>query len=217
MFEQLRDLVSLMFHYLQDPQALISVAGYAGMTAIVFAETGLLVGFFLPGDSLLVTAGLFAARGDLNVLWLGLLLNAAAVVGDAVGYAIGRTAGPLLYERKETFLFRRSHLLKARAFYDEHGGKTIILARFVPIVRTFAPTVAGIAKMPYGRFFLFNFAGGTLWIWSLLLGGFLLGRTVPHIDKYIHLVILLILLLSVAPLVVKWLNDRKNKCSTTSS
>lgn len=218
MIEQLHEFILLALHWLKDPQALVAVVGYSGMAAIIFAETGLLLGFFLPGDSLLVAAGLLASRGmsasgALNILWLGALLNFAAVLGDGVGYAIGKAAGPLLYERKQTLFFRRSHLLRAQEFYNQHGGKTIILARFIPIVRTFAPTVAGAAQMPYLRFFLYNFLGGTLWIWSLLLGGFFLGRSIPNIDKYIHLLILAILILSVAPLCIKFLKDRK-KSST---
>src|SRR5215510_13592408 len=124
----------------------------AGLVLIVFAETGLLVGFFLPGDSLLVTAGLFAARGDLDIVWLNLALMAAAIVGDATGYWIGNRTGKALYSRPNSLLFRREHLIRTHEFYEKHGGKTIVIARFMPILRTFAPVVAGAAEMTYRRF-----------------------------------------------------------------
>ncbi len=204
----LKFILDQVLFYLKDPQALIAVAGYYGLTAIIFAETGLLFGFFLPGDSLLISAGLFAARGDLNVWYLGVLLSVAAIVGDAVGFAIGRKAGPLLYDRKESFFFKRSHLVAARDFYEKHGGKAIIFARFVPIVRTFAPTVAGVAGMDYAKFAVYNISGGLLWIWTLLLGGYYLGKAIPNIDKYIHVIVVAVLIISVIPIVIKWLKSR---------
>lgn len=180
-----------------------------GMTAIIFAETGLFLGFFLPGDSLLMTAGLFAAKGDLNIFVLLFTLSIAAIVGDAVGFWVGKKAGALLYERKETFFFRRSHLLKAKAFYEKHGGKTIVLARFIPIVRTFAPTVAGAALMPYARFAVFNVAGGIAWISSMSLAGYALGSLIPDIDKHIHELIVLVVFLSVLPGIIAWIKEKR--------
>ena len=174
-----------VFYYLKDllnPKIIIEtllVKGgifvYLGLIFIVFAETGLAVGFFLPGDSLLVVAGLFAATGKLNLAALLLTLFVAAVVGDAVGYYTGARLGPRIFKREKSLLFRPSHLLKAQAFYEKYGGKTIIIARFIPIVRTFAPIVAGAAKMPYRNFVLYNVAGGFLWVFSMILAGYFLG------------------------------------------
>src|ERR687891_371181 len=174
-----------LFHYLKDLlnpkiiiEALLVKGGifvYLGLIFIVFAETGLAVGFFLPGDSLLVVAGLFAATGKLNRAVLLLTLFLAAVVGDAVGYYTGARLGPRIFKREKSFFFRPSHLQKAHAFYEKYGGKTIIIARFVPIVRTFAPIVAGAANMPYRRFVVFNITGGFLWVFSMLLAGYYLG------------------------------------------
>ncbi|HEV2903834.1 MAG TPA: VTT domain-containing protein, partial [Pyrinomonadaceae bacterium] len=175
-----------LFHYLKDllnPKIIIEtllVKGgifvYFGLIFIVFAETGLAVGFFLPGDSLLVVAGLFAATGKLNLAALLLTLFVAAVLGDAVGYYTGARLGPRIFKREKSLLFRPSHLLKAQAFYEKYGGKTIIIARFVPIVRTFAPIVAGAAKMPYRNFVVYNVAGGFLWVFSMILAGYFLGN-----------------------------------------
>src|SRR5918997_2396744 len=149
---------------------------YAGLVLIVFAETGLAMGFFLPGDSLLVVAGLFAASGKLNVTLLLVLLFVAAVVGDAVGYYSGLKLGPRIFSRQKSLFFRPSHLEKAQAFYEKYGGKTIIIARFVPIVRTFAPIVAGAARMPYRQFVFYNILGGFLWVFTMILGGVFFGR-----------------------------------------
>lgn len=203
------ELVQSAWNYLTDPRALVQVGGYVGLTAIIFAETGLLVGFFLPGDSLLVTAGLFAAKGDLDVVYLGVLLSVAAIVGDAVGFAIGRVVGSKLYERPDSLLFRRKHLMAAHEFYEKHGGKTIIFARFIPIIRTFAPTVAGVANMSYRRFAIFNVTGGLLWIWSLLLAGYGLGATVPNIEENIHIIVVVVVILSILPAVFHFVKERK--------
>src|SRR5271169_1790421 len=177
------DVLKELFARLTDVKELVRWAGYPGLVLIVFAETGLMVGFFLPGDSLLVTAGLFAARGDLNVLWLNLALCVAAIAGDATGYWIGSTTGQALYSRPNSFLFRREHLIKTHEFYERHGGKTIVIARFMPIIRTFAPVVAGAATMTYRRFAGYNVIGGIAWVTSMTLTGYLLGRSVPNIDK----------------------------------
>src|SRR5262245_49596592 len=175
---------------------------------IVFAETGLMVGFFLPGDSLLVTAGLFAAKGDLDIVWLNLALCAAAIVGDATGYWIGRRAGQALYSRPNSLLFRREHLIKTHEFYERHGGKTIVIARFMPIVRTFAPVVAGAAEMTYRNFAVYNVVGGISWVLSMTLAGYYLGRLVPDIDKHIHIVVAVVIFLSLLPGLIAWLRGR---------
>ncbi|MEW6734843.1 MAG: VTT domain-containing protein [Acidobacteriota bacterium] len=197
-----------LFHKLTDVQGLIQWGGYVALVAIVFSETGLMVGFFLPGDSLLVTAGLFAAKGDLNIWWLNILLVIAAIVGDATGYYIGKRAGQALYSRPNSRFFKREHLLRAKAFYEKHGGKTIILARFVPIIRTFAPTVAGAAEMPYRRFASYNIIGGIGWVTSMTLLGYFLGRVIPNIDKHIHIVIVVVVFLSILPAVIEYLKER---------
>jgi membrane-associated protein len=200
-----------LLHRLRDLRGLVQWAGYVGLTGIIFAETGLLVGFFLPGDSLLVTAGLLASQPDfgLNVYLLGLILSIAAIVGDSVGYAIGRATGPRIFTRENSLLFNRKHLQRAHAFYERHGGKTIILARFMPIVRTFAPVVAGVAEMEYRSFLAFNVIGGLLWVWSMLFIGYFLGRWVPGIDKHIESVILVVIFLSILPGIVSWWRERR--------
>jgi membrane-associated protein len=187
-----------------DLQDLIKAVGYLGLFAIVFAESGLLIGFFLPGDSLLFTAGFLASLGFLDIRALLVLLAIAAITGDQVGYLFGRRVGPALFRREDSFWFNKKHLERAHAFYEKHGGKTIVLARFMPIVRTFAPIVAGAGQMDYGRFVFYNIAGGLLWTISMLCGGYLFGQLLPaeHVDKYLLPVIALIIVLSVAPSVI---------------
>ncbi len=190
---------------------LIRWGGYAVLVAIVFTETGLLVGFFLPGDSLLITAGLVAGTGGLNIWWINALLMAAAIAGDSVGYAIGFKAGPHIFSREDSLLFHRRHLIRTREFYERYGGKTIVLARFIPIVRTFAPVVAGVGQMAYRRFLFFNVFGGIGWVASLTWAGYLLGQTVPNIDRHIHLVVAVVIVLSVLPIVGEILKARRKK------
>ena len=190
---------------------LVRWGGYAVLVTIVFVETGLLVGFFLPGDSLLITAGLVAATGALNIWWLNLLLAVAAVVGDSVGYAIGWRAGPRLFSRPKSLLFNPRHIERTRAFYARHGAKTIVIARFVPIVRTFAPVVAGVGQMEYRRFLFYNVAGGVGWVTSMTWAGYLLGQTVPNISDHIHIVILIVILLSLIPIVVELVRERRRR------
>ncbi len=185
--------------------------GYIGLAGIVFAETGLLVGFFLPGDSLLVTAGLFAARGQLDILLLNCLLIVAAILGDATGYWIGAKAGRPLYDRPQSRFFRRDHLLKAKEFYDRYGGFTIFVARFMPFVRTFVPVVAGIAEMPYRRFATFNIPGDTVWVVSMTLTGYYLGRLIPGIERHIEYVITIVIFISVLPILYKYLKHRQEQ------
>ena len=188
---------------------LVRWGGYVVLVAIVFVETGLLVGFFLPGDSLLITAGLVAATGSLNIWWLNVLLVAAAIVGDSVGYAIGWRAGPRLFTRPKSLLFNPRHIDRTRAFYARHGAKTIVIACFVPIVRTFAPVVAGVGQMEYRRFLFYNVAGGVGWVTSMTWAGYLLGRTVPNINEQIHVVVIIVILLSLIPIVVELVRERR--------
>jgi membrane-associated protein len=200
-----------MLPQLPTLEEIIIWGGYVGLFAIIFSETGLLVGFFLPGDSLLVTAGLFAARGQLDIVLLNVLLIIAAIAGDAVGYMIGLRAGHALFNRPQSRFFRRDHLLKTKEFYDKYGGVTIIMARFMPFARTFAPVVAGVAEMPYRRFALFNFTGGILWIMSMTLTGYFLAKTVPGIEKNIEYVIAVVIFLSILPIIIKYIqHKRKN-------
>lgn len=196
-------------HWIRDVEGLVRAAGYVGLVAIVFAETGLLIGFFLPGDSLLVTAGLFASQGTFDVVLLGTLLTVAAIVGDSVGYSIGKATGPRIFTRESSLLFNKKHLLHAHEFYERHGGKTIIIARFIPIVRTFAPVVAGVALMRYRDFVLYNVVGGVVWVWGMLLTGYYLGRLVPGIDEHIEKVIIIVVFLSILPGIIAWLRRKK--------
>jgi membrane-associated protein len=191
---------------------LIRWGGYVALVAIVFCETGLLIGFFLPGDSLLITAGLVAATGALDIWLLNVLLIAAAIVGDSVGYAIGYRAGPRLFTKEESLLFSRKHLLRTRVFYEKYGGKTIVLARFIPLIRTFAPVVAGIGQMEYRRFLFYNVFGGIGWVVSLTWAGYLLGTLVPNISRYIHVVVIVVIVLSMVPVVVElWKARRESR------
>ncbi len=209
------ELISELFAKLRDLPALVQWAGYVGLTLIIFTETGLLIGFFLPGDSLLVTAGLLASQPDfgLNVWLLGIILTVAAIVGDTVGYNIGRATGPRIFTREDSLLFNKKHLLRAQAFYEKHGGKTIILARFMPIVRTFAPLVAGVGQMRYRSFLAYNIIGGFLWVWSMLMIGYVLGRTVPGVAKHIEKVILVVIFLSILPGIIGWWRERSATAS----
>ncbi len=191
-----------LWHQYSDPTALIQWGGYIGLTIIIFSETGLLVGFFLPGDSLLVSAGLIAARGTLDVWLLCAILSVAAILGQSVGYAIGRAAGPRLFAREDSMFFKRSHLQRAHAFYEKHGGATIVLARFMPIVRTFVPVVAGAARMSYRPFQIFNVVGGVAWVCGMLMIGYGLGRYIPGIEKHIDKVIILVIAVSLAPALI---------------
>ncbi len=182
-----------------DLEELIRTVGYVGMFAIVFAETGLLIGFFLPGDSLLFTAGFLASQDYLNIWILVPVCFVAAIAGDATGYYIGHRFGRSLYERPDSRWFRKDHLIKAEEFFKKHGGKAIVIARFMPIVRTFAPVVAGVSAMHYRSFAIYNVFGAVLWAIGVTLAGFFLGSTIPGIDKYLLPIIVLILVASVAP------------------
>ena len=200
----------------QSLDTLIRWGGYVVLVAIVFTETGLLVGFFLPGDSLLITAGLVAATGALNIWWLTLLLSVAAVVGDSVGYTIGARIGPRLFTREKSWMFNPRHVERTREFYSRHGAKTIVIARFVPIIRTFAPVVAGVGQMPYRRFLFYNVAGGIGWVVSMTWAGYLLGHAVPNIDRHIHVIVIFVIVLSVIPIGVEIIRERRRQ-STPST
>ena len=193
--------------------SLVQWGGYGVLFAIVFAETGLLVGFFLPGDSLLITAGLLAANGTLNIWWLNGLLIVAAVVGDSVGYAIGRRLGPRLFTRHKSLLFNPGHVERTRRFYEKYGAKTIVIARFVPIVRTFAPVLAGVGRMEYRRFIFYNVAGGVGWVVSMTWAGYLLRQSIPNIGSYIHIVVPVVIVLSCIPIAVELLRERQRRSS----
>jgi membrane-associated protein len=204
MIEFLKDA----YHLITDVQGIIQWGGTFLICVIVFAETGLFFGFFLPGDSLLVTAGIFAASGHLRLFLLLCGASICAVTGDQVGYLIGRSAGDALYNREDSFFFRKKHLARAHDFYERYGGKTIVLARFVPIIRTFAPAVAGAAKMDYRRFVFFNVFGGVLWVWSMVLIGYFLGSAFPGVSQHIESVIVIVITLSILPGVIEWLRHR---------
>jgi membrane-associated protein len=190
---------------------LIRWGGYVVLFVIVFTETGLLVGFFLPGDSLLITAGIVAAAGGLNIWWLNVVLIVAAITGDSVGYAIGVRLGPRLFTRPQSLLFNPRHIERTRVFYERHGPKTIVIARFVPIVRTFAPVVAGVGQMEYRRFIFYNVAGGIGWVTSMTWAGYGLGRVIPNLGSYIHLVVGIVIVLSVIPIVIEILKERRRR------
>jgi len=190
---------------------LIRWGGYLILVGIVFTETGLLVGFFLPGDSLLITAGLVAATGGLNIWWLNALLIVAAVTGDSVGYAIGARLGPRLFTRPKSLLFNPRHIERTRVFYARYGAKTIVIARFVPIIRTFAPVVAGVGQMQYRRFLVYNVLGGVGWVTSMTWAGYLLGRAIPNIGDYVHVVVIVVIILSVIPIIVEITRERRRR------
>jgi len=191
----------------QSLDALIRWGGYTVLFVIVFVETGLFA--FLPGDSLLISAGLVAAAGHLNIWWLNVLLCIAAVLGDNVGYAVGARIGSRLFTREKSLLFNPAHVERTRRFYARHGAKAIVIARFVPIVRTFAPVVAGVGEMPYRRFFFYNVAGGIGWVVSMTWAGYLLGQTVPNIDRHVHIVVLIVIALSLLPIPIEILREHR--------
>lgn len=192
-----------------DLVEIIKTWGYVGLFFIVFAESGLFFGFFFPGDSLLFTAGFLASQGFLNIWALVPLMVAAAISGDSAGYFMGNKFGDWLMKKKDSLFFKRRYLLEAQAFYEKHGGKTIVLARFVPAVRTFAPIVAGMAKMEYKKFISFNVWGGLLWGAGMTGLGFFLGSVIPNADKYLLPIVGAIIIVSVLPGAVHLWNGRK--------
>jgi membrane-associated protein len=212
-----------LFHKIYDVQGLIKWGGLLGLVLIVFAETGLLVGFFLPGDSLLVTAGIFCTSSNptghplLSFLWVNVCVSAAAIVGDTVGYMIGVKSGPKIFSRETSLLFNRKHIIKTKAFYEKHGGKTIIIARFMPIVRTFAPVVAGVGQMNYGQFLRYNVVGGIFWVFSMTGLGYALAVRFPAITKHIDKLIVLIIFVSLLPGIIAWLRERMRDSAASPS
>ncbi|MDP2998984.1 MAG: VTT domain-containing protein [Bryobacterales bacterium] len=184
--------------------------GYAALCGIVFSETGLLIGFFLPGDSLLFTVGVVAGAGQLNIVAINLLLMISAIAGDAAGYSLGRRAGPRVFNRPDSLLFKQEHLRKTQAFYEKHGGKTIVYARFVPIIRTFAPFVAGVAGMKYLRFASFNVFGAIGWVFSMTMLGYTLG-SVPFVRRHFEKAIILIIFISILPIVAEYAKSKLRK------
>ena len=203
------ETLTTFLHQVYDVEGIIRWGGIAMLLLIVFAETGLLIGFFLPGDSLLVTAGVFAAAGHLDIWTILIAVSLAAIVGDQLGYYIGLRTGPRIFTREDSLLFKRAHLMRAHAFYEKHGGKTIIIARFVPVIRTFAPVVAGVGEMNYRNFVTYNVVGGILWVWSTSLLGYSLGSVVPDIDKHIHKVIVVVVFLSILPAIIEFWRARR--------
>jgi membrane-associated protein len=203
MIQQLKDAL----HFLFNVKQVIEWGGLAMICAIVFAETGFFA--LLPGDSLLVTAGIFARAGHLNLAYLTALVPLCAIAGDQVGYVIGRTAGEALYKRPDSLFFKKEHLERTHAFYDRYGAKTIVIARFVPIVRTFAPIIAGVGGMDYGRFITYNVIGGALWVESMIFTGYSLAVAVPSIDKNIEKVILVVVAISILPAVIEFWRERQ--------
>jgi len=194
-----------------DLDSLLRTVGYAGIFAIVFAESGLLVGFFLPGDSLLFTAGFLASQGFFDIFILCIITFVAAVVGDNVGYHFGHRVGPKVFKKEDSLVFSKSNIDKSTAFYEKHGGKTIVLARFIPVVRTFAPVIAGVGKMDYKKFLLFNVLGGLIWAVGVTALGYFLGNIIPDVDKYLLPIAALIILVSIAPALWHLLKDQEKR------
>lgn len=203
-----------VLHFVYDVQGLIQWGGLALICAIIFTETGLFMGFFLPGDSLLVTAGIFAKTGVLPLGWLLFLACLCAIAGDQVGYAIGYKTGQALYHRPDSLFFKKKHLLRTHEFYEKYGAKTIVLARFVPIIRTFAPVVAGIGTMEYRRFVSYNIFGGILWVTSMVMTGYTLAVIMPEVVSKIHGVIVIVIIVSILPGVIEvWREKRRRKAA----
>lgn len=194
-----------------SPRDLIEAFGTVGLFVIVFAESGLLFGFFFPGDSLLFTAGLLASQGLLNLPVVLVGCFVAAVAGDQVGYAFGARVGPALFRRPDSRIFKQEYVDKARHYFERYGSKTIVLARFVPVVRTFAPILAGVGSMRYRTFVTFNLTGGLLWAVGVTLLGYILGESIPDIDRYLFPVIALIVVASVAPIALEFLKARRDR------
>jgi membrane-associated protein len=199
------------FHRLSDLPGLVQWAGLVGLAAIIFSETGLLVGVFLPGDSLLVTAGLFAAKGYLNIYTLAPALTTAAICGNSLGYFIGHATGPRVFKRETSLFFNKNHAIRAHEFYEEYGKKTIVLAQFMPIIRTFSPVIAGVGGMRFRTFIAYNILGAFLWIWSMLGVGFFLGNYIPGIDQHMEFVVLIVIFISLLPGIIGGIRARRRR------
>ncbi len=200
-----------LFETLRDVEGLIRAGGLAVVCGIVFSETGLFFGFFLPGDSLLVTAGILAAAGHLSLTGLLTLVTFCAILGDQLNYFVGRQAGQALYSRPDSLFFKKRHLERAHEFYEKNGVKTIIIARFIPIVRTFCPAVAGAARMTYRTYLIFDIAGGVVWVFTTVLGGFFLGRSMPNVKENLHIVIAVVVFLSLLPAIIETVRQRRTR------
>ncbi len=194
-----------------DLITLVKTAGYVGMFFIIFAESGLLIGFFLPGDSLLFTAGFLASQGFLHIIPLAILTFTAAILGDNFGYAFGKKVGVKIFTREDSIIFHKDHLKTAQDFYEKYGGKTIVLARFLPVVRTFAPIVAGAGKMNYRQFFFYNLIGGLIWGLGMPFLGYFMGSTIPNVDHYLVPIILFIILASMVPPAWHFLKEKHHR------
>ena len=204
------------FHRISNLPELVQWAGLFGIAAIIFSETGLLVGVFLPGDSLLVTAGLFAAKGFLNIYALAPTLPVAAVCGNSLGYFIGRTTGPRIFNRENSLFFNKKHAIRAHEFYEKYGRKTIVLAQFMPVIRTFAPVIAGVGGMRFTQFIAFNIIGAFFWIWSMLGIGYFLGNNIPGIDQHIEIVVVIVVFISILPGLISAYRARRARRLTAS-
>lgn len=198
--------MEILFGY--NLENLIRTIGYFGLFGIVFAESGLFIGFFLPGDSLLFTAGFLASQGHLNIYILTLGAFFAAVLGDNFGYAFGRRIGPKIFKKENSLIFHKNHLERARIFYEKHGGRTLVLARFMPIIRTFAPILAGVGNMNWRTFFFYNITGALLWAVGIALAGYILGSTIPGVDRYLIPIIIAIILTSFLPTLAHIIKNR---------
>jgi membrane-associated protein len=209
------EIIRWFIDLIRDPGELIRWGGYPALGVIIFLETGALV-FFLPGDSLLVMAGVYAAKGDLSIWALNVLLIPLAILGDAVSYTIGARTGPHLFNKPRSRFFKPEHLHAAHAFYEKHGGKAIILARFMPLVRTFVPVVAGVAQMSYRRFAMYNVVGAAAWVLSMTLIGYGLGNSVPNLDRHIEKVIVVVVFLSLVPGMVEYWRARRRKLAAAA-
>jgi membrane-associated protein len=192
-----------------DPLHLIQALGYLGIFCIILAESGILIGFFLPGDSLLLTAGLLASEGLLSLPLLLILIPVAAILGDSVGYWFGTYIGPRLFTKEDSFIFNKRHIDRSRAFYEKYGARALVMARFMPVVRTFIPILAGVASMKYRKFLVYNAVGGFLWSVAFVLLGYFLGRAIPNIEHYILPIVLAVVVISFLPVAIEWWRNRK--------
>ncbi len=199
----------MSLYSLLDPLTIIQTLGLIGVILIVFAESGLFFGFFLPGDSLLFTAGFLASQGILPIWALLIGCSVAAIIGDSVGYSFGRKTGPMIFTREDSFFFKKAYIEKARNFYNKYGKKTIIIARFMPIIRTFAPIVAGVGGMDYKIFIKYNIIGGLFWSFSMIGAGYILGNTIPNAENYLTIIIIGIIIASLLPAIVEFLKNRR--------
>lgn len=209
LFHQEQKQNNMSLHSILDPLIIIKTLGLLGVVVITFVESGLFFGFFLPGDSLLFTAGFLASQDLISIWWLLILCFIAAVAGDSVGYYFGRKTGPMIFKREDSLFFHKKHIEKAKVFYDKHGKKTIFFARFIPIIRTFVPIVAGIANMDYKTFIRYNLIGGFVWTWGMLGAGYILGNLIPNAEKYLTPIILTIIAVSFLPAIIEFFRQRK--------